>query len=92
MNLFVLIDSRHEPQKKDIDFINRLGEWQIPFSIVFTKTDKNKPGATVRNVNDFMSELSNTWTEPPIYFSSSAVKGVGKKEILEYIEGLNARV
>lgn len=92
MNLFVLIDSRHEPQKKDIDFINRLGEWQIPFSIVFTKTDKNKPGATIRNVNDFMKELSKTWTEPPIFFSSSAVKGVGKKEILEYIEGLNTGV
>lgn len=91
-NLFVLIDSRHEPQKKDIDFINRLGEWQIPFSIVFTKTDKNKPGATIRNVNDFMKELSKTWTEPPIFFSSSAVKGVGKKEILEYIEGLNTGV
>lgn len=92
MNLFVLIDSRHEPQKKDIDFINRLGEWQIPFSIVFTKTDKNKPGATIRNVNDFMKALSKTWTEPPIFFSSSAIKGVGKKEILEYIEGLNPSV
>ncbi len=92
MNLFVLIDSRHEPQKKDIDFINRLGEWQIPFSIVFTKTDKNKPGATIRNVNDFMKALSKTWTEPPIFFSSSAIKGVGKKEILEYIEGLNTSV
>ena len=43
-NLFLLVDSRHEPQKKDIDFINKLGEWQIPFSIVFTKSDKNKPG------------------------------------------------
>ena len=87
-NLFVLIDSRHEPQKKDIDFINRLGEWQIPFAIVFTKTDKNKPGATVRNINAFMTELSKTWTEPPVYFSSSAVKGDGKKEILDFIERL----
>ena len=87
-NLFVLIDSRHEPQKKDIDFINRLGEWQIPFAIVFTKTDKNKPGATVRNINAFMTELSKTWTEPPLYFSSSAIKGYGKKEMLEFIESL----
>lgn len=91
VNLFVLIDSRHEPQKKDIDFINRLGEWQIPFSIVFTKTDKNKPGATVRNINDFMTELSKTWTEPPVYFSSSAINGAGKKEILGFIESLNAK-
>ena len=87
-NLFVLVDSRHEPQKKDIDFINRLGEWQIPFAIVFTKTDKNKPGATVRNINAFMSALSKTWTEPPLYFSSSIINGNGKKEILDFIESL----
>lgn len=92
MNLFVLIDSRHEPQQKDIDFINRLGEWQIPFSIVFTKSDKNKPGATVRNVNHFMMALSRTWTELPVHFISSAVKGDGKKEILDHIENLNKKV
>lgn len=89
-NLFVLVDSRHEPQQKDIDFINRLGEWQIPFAIVFTKSDKNKPGATVRNVNQFMTTLSRTWTEPPVYFISSALNGNGKKEILDYIERLNS--
>lgn len=92
MNLFVLIDSRHEPQQKDIDFINRLGEWQIPFSIVFTKSDKNKPGATVRNVNRFMMALSRTWTELPVHFISSAVKGDGKKEILDHIENLNKKI
>jgi len=87
-NLFVLIDSRHEPQNKDLDFINRLGEWHIPFSIVFTKTDKNKPGATIRNIDMFMNELSKTWSEPPVFFSSSAVKGDGKKEILDFIQSL----
>lgn len=92
VNLFALIDSRHSPQKKDIDFINKLGEWQIPFAIVFTKTDKNKPGATVRNINAFMSELSKTWSEPPVYFSSSAVKGNGKKEILEFIGNLPTKL
>jgi GTP-binding protein len=91
-NLFLLVDSRHEPQKKDIDFINKLGEWQIPFSIVFTKSDKNKPGATVRNVNAFMAALSRTWTELPVYFISSATKGDGRKEILDYIELLNTNV
>ena len=91
-NLFLLVDSRHEPQKKDIDFINKLGEWQIPFSIVFTKSDKNKPGATVRNVNDFMKALSRTWTELPVYFVSSATKGDGRKEILDHIELLNTHV
>jgi GTP-binding protein len=91
-NLFVLVDSRHEPQQKDIDFINRLGEWQIPFAIVFTKSDKNKPGATVRNVNQFMTALSRTWTEPPLYFVSSALKGDGRKEILDFIESLNTKI
>jgi GTP-binding protein len=91
VNLFVLVDSRHEPQEKDIDFINKLGEWQIPFSIVFTKTDKNKPGATVRNINSFMNEISRTWEEPPVYFTSSALNGNGKKEILNFIETLNTK-
>ncbi len=89
VNLFVLVDSRHEPQKKDIDFINRLGEWGIPFSIVFTKTDKNKPAATIRNIAFFQVELSRTWTELPVYFTSSAINGTGRKDILDYIEKLN---
>jgi GTP-binding protein len=92
MNLFALIDSRHKPQQKDIGFVNRLGEWQIPFAIVFTKSDKNKPGATVRNVNAFMAALSRTWTELPIHFVSSAIKGDGRKEILDFIDGLNKKV
>jgi GTP-binding protein len=91
MNLFVLVDSRHEPQLKDIEFINRLGEWQIPFTIVFTKTDKSKPGAVARNVNSFMHELSRTWTEPPVYFTSSAINGIGRNEILNFIDSLNKR-
>jgi GTP-binding protein len=57
--------------------------------LFFTKSDKNKPGATVRNVNDFMKALSRTWTELPVYFVSSATKGDGRKEILDYIELLN---
>jgi GTP-binding protein len=92
VNLFVLVDSRHEPQRLDIDFINRLGEWQIPFAIVFTKSDKNKPGATTRNVNLFFKELSVTWTALPLYFITSAVVKTGRKEILEFIDGLNQAV
>jgi GTP-binding protein len=91
MNLFVLVDSRHDPQKADIDFINKLGEWQIPFSIVFTKTDKNKPGATLRNINALMNELSRTWTELPRFFPSSAIKGDGKKDLLDHINNLNLK-
>ena len=56
--LFVLIDSRHTPQAIDIEFINQLGEWQIPFVLVFTKADKNKPGATDRNLSAFLTALS----------------------------------
>lgn len=92
VNLFVLVDSRHSPQNIDIDFINRLGEWQIPFSIVFTKTDKNKPAVTPRNINAFMAKLSRTWTTLPAYFISSAVKNQGRKEILSFINELNKKI
>ena len=86
VNLFVLIDSRHEPQKKDIDFINKLGEWQIPFSIVFTKADKNKPGATQRNTDAFLRQLLITWSELPVHFTTSAVARTGRREMLVFIE------
>ena len=85
VNLFVLVDSRHTPQNIDIDFINRLGEWQIPFSIVFTKTDKNKPAVTPRNINAFMAKLNRTWTTLPAFFISSTVKNLGRKEILDLL-------
>ncbi|MBL7746885.1 MAG: YihA family ribosome biogenesis GTP-binding protein, partial [Chitinophagaceae bacterium] len=88
--VFVLIDSRHTPQAIDLDFINQLGEWQVPFVLVFTKTDKNKPGATTRNVELFLQRLLETWEEPPPYFLSSAAKRIGRKEILDYIGGLNS--
>jgi GTP-binding protein len=89
VNLFVLVDSRHEPQQADIDFINRLGEWQIPFAIVFTKADKNKPGAIVRNVNAFLGKLSVTWVLLPVHFITSAIDRTGRTEMLNYIEGLH---
>ncbi|MBK8312389.1 MAG: YihA family ribosome biogenesis GTP-binding protein [Chitinophagaceae bacterium] len=87
--LFVLIDSRHSPQAIDLEFINQLGEWQIPFVLVFTKADKNKPGATDRNVKSFLTALSENWEEPPPNFVTSAVKKDGRKELLDYIGGLN---
>ena len=87
--LFVLIDSRHEPQKLDIEFVNKLGQWNIPFALVFTKADKNKPGATHRNLNAFMEILRATWEAPPPFFISSAINGEGKKEILNYIKNIN---
>lgn len=88
VNLFVLVDSRHQPQQIDLDFINRLGEWQVPFSIVFTKSDKNKPGATTRNAAAFLTALSKNWEVIPPYFISSAVERTGKKELLDHIRDL----
>jgi GTP-binding protein len=88
-NLFVLIDSRREPQKIDLDFINRLGEWHTPFALVFTKADKNKPLATTKNVNSFMQALQRSWDEPPVFFVSSALTKQGRDEILNYINELN---
>jgi len=87
--VFILIDSRHEPQAIDLEFINQLGEWQTPFVLVFTKSDKNKPGATDRNVASFMEALAGNWEESPPYFISSATKRTGRKELLDYIGGLN---
>jgi len=85
VSLFVLIDSRRTPQKIDIDFINKLGEWKKSFALVFTKADKNKPQATIRNVNLFMQTLQQTWTEPPPFFVSSALTKEGREEILNCI-------
>lgn len=88
--LFVLIDSRHEPQKVDLDFIRQLGEWQVPIAIVFTKTDKNKPGGTKRRVEMFIGKLLEEWEEAPPHFISSAIKKDGREEILAYICSINS--
>jgi GTP-binding protein len=87
--LFVLIDSRHEPQKIDLTFIDQLGKWQIPFVLVFTKSDKNKPAATQRNVNAFIRSLLVTWEEPPPFFVTSSLTSEGREGILDYIGELN---
>jgi GTP-binding protein len=87
--LFVLIDSRHEPQKIDLEFLDRLGKWEIPFVLVFTKSDKNKPGATVRNVKLFIADMMKTWEQPPPYFITSAISKEGRDSLLDYIDGLN---
>jgi GTP-binding protein len=88
--VFVLIDSRHEPQAIDLAFINQLGEWQIPFVMVFTKSDKNKPGATERNLSAFWKALADNWEENPPYFVTSATLKTGRKALLDYIGGLNS--
>ena len=85
----MLIDSRHKPQKIDLEFIDQLGKWEIPFVIVFTKSDKNKPGATQRNVNAFVRALLERWEESPPFFVTSALTGEGREAILDYIGDLN---
>ena len=87
--VFVLIDSRLDPQKNDLDFINRLGENGVPFALVFTKTDKISKLKVSQNVAKFKEKMLETWEELPPLFLSSAEKGDGRDEILDYIESIN---
>ncbi|KAA5207256.1 YihA family ribosome biogenesis GTP-binding protein, partial [Bacteroides finegoldii] len=84
-NLFLLIDSRLEPQKIDLEFMEWLGENGIPFSIIFTKADKLKSGRLKMNINAYLRELSKQWEELPPYFISSSENRTGRTEILDYI-------
>lgn len=88
-NLFVLIDSRHEPQKIDMEFFNWLGENGVPFSIVFTKMDKQGPEAGRRKIALYCAKLLETWEELPPVFTTSSLSGSGREQILDYIEQLN---
>ncbi|HEU4575996.1 MAG TPA: ribosome biogenesis GTP-binding protein YihA/YsxC [Chitinophagaceae bacterium] len=90
VTLFVLIDSRHAPQDIDLSFVNQLGEWQIPFVLVFTKSDKNKDQQTHNQVQAFLTAMKESWAEIPPYFITSAVKKEGRNELLAYIKKLNA--
>ena len=87
--LFALVDSRHEPQKIDLDFMNQLGEWQIPFAIVFTKADKTTQKETAKNVQQFLKKMKETWEETPPHFVTSAVKHLGSKQLLLFIAEQN---
>jgi GTP-binding protein len=88
-NLFVLIDSRHKPQTIDLEFMEWLGISQIPFSIVFTKTDKLKPEELEVSKKNYTTKLLETWEAVPPVFISSAEKGIGREEILRYIGKIN---
>lgn len=86
---FVLIDARHEPQKIDLEFMQFLGESQIPFCIVFTKSDKLKMNQLQTNINKYTQEMLKFWEEMPRYFISSATTKVGRDEILGFIDAVN---
>lgn len=87
--VFVLVDSRLEPQKIDIDFINNLGENGVPFAIIFTKTDKISDKKASSNIQNMKNKLHETWEELPPIFKSSAIDKTGREEILSYIEVIN---
>ncbi len=89
INVFLLIDVRHKPQRIDLDFIEWLGENGVPFSIIFTKADKESRSKVAGNVSHYLQELHKQWEELPPHFVSSSETRLGKEEILNYIEEIN---
>lgn len=91
-SLFVLIDSRHEPQKIDLEFIEWLGENSVPFAIIFTKADKIGRGSLTQNVRKFLDTLSEQWEELPPHFITSSLDRTGRDSVLDYIQNINRSV
>ena len=87
--LFVLVDSRHEPQKIDLEFIEWLGENGVPFAIIFTKADKLNITQQRENIANYLHKLEEQWEELPPYFLTSAEKQTGRNEVLDYIDSIN---
>ena len=90
--VFVLIDARHSPQKIDLEFLENLKTWQIPFSLVFTKSDKENQRTVSKNVKDFLEAMRKTWQFLPQHFVTSAVKKTGKTKILDLIHETNVEL
>lgn len=88
VNVFLLIDIRHDPQKIDREFMNWLGENGIPFSIVFTKADKLGSVRAKQNAQKYMKTLLDEWEELPPYFITSSEKRTGRDEVLDYIDSI----
>jgi len=89
---FVLVDARHEPQPIDMEFMEWLGIHEIPFHIIFTKSDKLKPKALEKNIENYKEQMLLTWEEMPAYFVTSASDGTGCAEVLDYIDSLNQSI
>ncbi len=92
VSAFVLVDIRHKPQPIDLEFMQWLGEHGIPFSIIFTKADKLKPNAILREVAAYKTVLLETWEEMPNYFITSSSNETGKDAVLGYIDELNGNM
>jgi len=90
--VFVLLDARHSPQKIDLDFINQLDKWEIPFTMIFTKADKETQAVVAKNVKLFLDRLRKTWQFLPQHFVSSANKKLGKDKILKLIDETNEAI
>ncbi len=90
--VFVLIDSRHSPQKIDLEFLDQLRTWSVPFSIIFTKTDKENQSTVSRNIKSFFTAMKKNWQFLPQHFISSATKKLGKDKILAFIEETNTAI
>ena len=89
INVFVLIDIRHEQQKIDREFIDWLGESNVPFTIVFTKADKLGPGKARQNAQKWLEQLKDRWETLPPYYITSSEKKLGREELLAYIDEIN---
>lgn len=87
---FVLVDCRHDPQKIDLEFMQWLGENQIPFSIIFTKGDKLSENKLAKQIESYTKEMLEYWEEMPNFFITSSSSAMGKEEVLQYITALNA--
>lgn len=88
--VFVLIDSRLSPQKNDLEFLIQLSVWGVPFNLIFTKSDKNTQSETAKNVRSFIDKMKEDWEYIPAHFVTSTVKRTGRRQILQYIDELNA--
>ncbi len=88
-NVFVLIDSRHSPQKLDLDFIHQLNKWQVPHTIVFTKSDKEKQAVVSKNVRLFLEALRSSQQFLPQHIVTSSIKKTGRDKILQLIDEMN---
>ena len=89
VNTFVLVDVRLEPQAIDLEFMNWLGMSGVPFSILFTKADKLSATKVKLNVDAYQKKMLEAWEEMPPFFITSAEKGTGREEVLDYIEKIN---
>tara|TARA_B100001758_G_C18384918_1_gene599490 strand:- start:668 stop:1270 length:603 start_codon:yes stop_codon:yes gene_type:complete len=89
MCLFLLIDSRHSPQKIDLDFMEYCSTKEIPFVTCFTKADKLKPKELEKNINEYENKLLENWEETPMHFITSSIDKTGNKELLSFIQQTN---